>query len=146
MSSVYVFDFEDRIKVGYTTALKTRLIQIQCKLKKKAVRTFSVAAPVEVEALVHKALQPYRLRGEYYTCSFDIACAAVNAAKEAVPKPPEQDRPATVKFTKVMKKKLALQLDYIGKNQGRSRIKEIEQACREHVKRFERNMEEIEGT
>lgn len=73
MSRIYVFDFEDRVKVGYTTDLRTRRRQIQCILKKKAIRTFSVEAPLEVEKFVHKELEPYKINGEYYSCSFDIA-------------------------------------------------------------------------
>lgn len=49
-----------------------------------------------------------------------------------------------IKFTMVMDEKLAKQMTYIGKYYGRSRIKEIEWACREYVKDFEEKVGKIE--
>lgn len=41
------------------------------------------------------------------------------------------------KFTMVLPSELAQKMSYIAKYNGRSRIKEIEQACKDHVRRFE---------
>ncbi len=49
-----------------------------------------------------------------------------------------------VKFTMVMDKELARKLTYIGTYYGRSRIKEIEWACKEWVKKFEEEVDQIE--
>lgn len=49
-----------------------------------------------------------------------------------------------VKFTMVMDETLARKMSYIGKYYGRSRIKEIEWACREYVQAFEENIDKIE--
>lgn len=49
-----------------------------------------------------------------------------------------------VKFTMVMDKNLARKMSYIGKYYGRSRIKEIEWACKEWVKKFEETVDKIE--
>jgi hypothetical protein len=49
-----------------------------------------------------------------------------------------------VKFTMVMDKELAHKMSYIGKYFGRSRIKEIEWACKEYVRSFEDNVDKIE--
>lgn len=49
-----------------------------------------------------------------------------------------------VKFTMVMDKELAYKMSYIGKYYGRSRIKEIEWACKEWVKKFEETVDKIE--
>ena len=43
-----------------------------------------------------------------------------------------------LKFTMVMDKELAQKMTYIGKYSGRSRIKEIEQACKAWVTLFEK--------
>lgn len=48
------------------------------------------------------------------------------------------------KFTMVMDEKLAAQMSYIGAYYGRSRIKEIEWACREYIKQFEESVGPIE--
>lgn len=47
------------------------------------------------------------------------------------------------KFTMVLSAELAQKMSYIAKYNGRSRIKEIEQACKDYVRRFEENVEII---
>lgn len=49
-----------------------------------------------------------------------------------------------IKFTMVMDEELARKMTYIGKYYGRSRIKEIEWACKLWVKRFEEKVDKIE--
>lgn len=49
-----------------------------------------------------------------------------------------------VKFTMVLEEELARKMSYIGKYYGRSRIKEIEWACKEWVKKFEGEVGKIE--
>ena len=49
-----------------------------------------------------------------------------------------------LKFTMVMDEELARKMSYIGKYYGRSRIKEIEWACRQYIKEFEHTVGEIE--
>ena len=49
-----------------------------------------------------------------------------------------------IRFTMVIDKDLARKMSYIGKYYGRSRIKEIEWACKEWVKKFEEKVDKIE--
>lgn len=49
-----------------------------------------------------------------------------------------------IKFTMVMDPELAHKMSYIAKYYGRSRIKEIEWACKEWVKKFETEVDKIE--
>lgn len=49
-----------------------------------------------------------------------------------------------VKFTMVLDPEIAKKMSYIGKYYGRSRIKEIEWACREYINSFEENVSKIE--
>lgn len=147
MSCVYVFDFGDMVKVGYTTDLKTRKTSVQSVLKKKAIHVFSIPASIEVESLAHETLEPFRVRGEYYDCSFSDACSAVESAAETVKKRPlidETNENEKIKFTMVMPKDLAKKLDYTRMQYGRSRIKEIEWACKEYIARFELEIGKIE--
>lgn len=144
MSCVYVFDFGDIVKVGYTTDLNTRKISIQSNLKKKVLNTFSIPAPIEVESLAHKMLGSFRIRGEYYSCPFNIACEAVQSAMKVVDSNPKTyDNDKKIKFTMVISQDLAQKLDYIRMRYGRSRIKEIEWASKEWVKQFEQEYGEI---
>ena len=48
-----------------------------------------------------------------------------------------------VKFTMVMDEEVARKMSYIGKYYGRSRIKEIEWACKEHIQKFEETVDKI---
>ncbi len=142
MAYVYVFDFGDMVKVGYTSDLKTRQITIQSNLKKKAVNVFSVPGSRADEALAHEKLEPFRIRGEFYDCDFSKACAVVEAATNEPAN--QQEEVETAKFTMVMDEKLARQMTYIAKYYGRSRIKEIDWACRQYVKEFEEKVGKIE--
>lgn len=49
-----------------------------------------------------------------------------------------------LKFTMVMDEEIARKMSYIGKYYGRSRIKEIEWACKEYIQKFEKNVDRIE--
>lgn len=49
-----------------------------------------------------------------------------------------------LKFTMVMDKETAQKMSYIGKYYGRSRIKEIEWACRQYIQEFEKTVGKIE--
>ena len=49
-----------------------------------------------------------------------------------------------VKFTMVLDEDIAKKMSYIGKYYGRSRIKEIEWACREYINQFEKTVDRIE--
>lgn len=49
----------------------------------------------------------------------------------------------SVNFTMVMDPETAQKMSFIGKYYGRSRIKEIEWACKEHIRKFECEVGEI---
>lgn len=49
----------------------------------------------------------------------------------------------SIKFTMVMDEELARKLSYTGKYYGRSRIKEIEQVCRQYIRDWESKHGEI---
>lgn len=48
-----------------------------------------------------------------------------------------------LKFTMVMDEEIARKMSYIGKYYGRSRIKEIEWACKKHIQQFEEKVDQI---
>lgn len=49
-----------------------------------------------------------------------------------------------IKFTMVMNGEVARKMSYIGEYYGRSRIKEIEWACKQYIKDFETKVGKIE--
>lgn len=69
MEQVYIFDFENRIKVGYSTNVKKRLRTIELSSGQKAKNVFSVEAGKNVESLAHAWL-PNRLEGEFFACPY----------------------------------------------------------------------------
>lgn len=48
-----------------------------------------------------------------------------------------------VKFTMVLDEEIARKMSYIGKYYGRSRIKEIEWACKQYITDFEEKIDKI---
>lgn len=112
--------------------------------KEKALAVFSVPAPIEVESLAHKELAPFRIHGEYYNCPFTDACVAVESAAKIIKKQPKASTSRNVKFTMVISYDMAQKLDYIRARHGRSRIKEIEWACKQYVLEFEKKVDKIE--
>ena len=50
-----------------------------------------------------------------------------------------------VKFTMILDEETAKKMSYIGKYYGRSRIKEIEWACKQYIQSFENSVGKIEA-
>lgn len=137
MSCVYVFDFGNMVKVGYTTELRERKKSVQHATKKKIERTFAIPAKIDVEQLAHAQLGKCRIKGEYYRCSFDQACEVVKAAKEEL-----RDQSTTMprnipRYTLRVNQVLIDKLEYVARYNGRSKNKEIEMLIRQHIREFE---------
>lgn len=77
MSYVYVFDFGDMVKVGYSAHPLQRLYEVQRGNSLKAVRTLAVNVgdfAITVEREAHSRLSQYLVQGnEYFRCSFAVA-------------------------------------------------------------------------
>ena len=140
MSWVYVFDFGDMVKVGFTTDLKARRIQIQSDLKRKAVNVFAVPAPIEVESIAHEELAPYKVQGEYYSCPFSVACSAIKAAK----KEHSQSSNAETKFTLRLRSSIAKKIEYIADYYSRSNNQQISWLIKQCIMEFEHEHGKIE--
>lgn len=69
---VYIFDFGDKIKVGYSTNVKKRLRTIELSSGIEAIRTYSVAAGRPVEKALHSKLEN-RMLGEFFAFPFEQA-------------------------------------------------------------------------
>ena len=78
MEQVYIFDFGDKLKIGYSTNVLKRLSTIESASGAKAKQTFSVDGTRENEQAAHYYLREYRIRGEYFNCDFETAKKAVN--------------------------------------------------------------------
>lgn len=78
MEKVYIFDFGDKLKIGYSTNVLQRLSTIESASGVKAKQTFSVDGTREIEQAAHYYLREYRIRGEYFNCDFETARKAVN--------------------------------------------------------------------
>lgn len=72
MEQVYIFDFGDKIKAGYSKNVKKRLRTIELSSGVKAKQVYSVDGNRKIEQLLHACLNG-RLEGEFFACSFDKA-------------------------------------------------------------------------
>ena len=72
MDNVYIFDFGDKIKVGYTTDVKKRLRAIELSSGIKSKRIYSVHAGRKEEKFLHSLLNN-RLEGEFFAFPFSEA-------------------------------------------------------------------------
>lgn len=138
MAYVYVFDFGDMVKVGYTGCVQTRLNQIQYEIKTKAIRKFSVVGDKDLEQMVHNELKSYRQFGEWYSCSFDIAKDAVIRLSNSYIQSEANEAKAERAFTVRIYRESIQKLDCIAKANDRSRNSEINRAIKQYIAEYER--------
>lgn len=72
MEQVYIFDFGDKIKAGYSTNVQKRLRTIELSSGVEAKQVYSVQAGRAVEKELHKRLEN-RLVGEFFAFPFERA-------------------------------------------------------------------------
>lgn len=72
MEYVYIFDFGDKIKAGYSTCVEKRLRTIELSSGVKARQVYSVNAGRKEEKLLHSCLDN-RMEGEFFSVSYDEA-------------------------------------------------------------------------
>lgn len=146
MSYVYVLDFGDMVKVGYTKHPQDRVANLQSQLKRKAVQTFFVEGSIGVEQEVHRVLTPFRIEKEWYQCSFEYAKIAITDAVGSTWREYEyggglDNLPRyTLRINQIMLDKL----EYVARYNGRSKNKEIEMLIRQHIREFEKENGKIE--
>ncbi len=73
MEQVYVFDFGDKLKIGYSTNVPQRLITLENASGVKAKQIFSVDGTRQIEQAAHYYLRSFHVRGEYFNCDFETA-------------------------------------------------------------------------
>lgn len=76
MGNVYVIDFGTCIKVGLSDNINRRVHELEKSTGLTSLNVYSVRtkrATYLVEKLAHQALAPFRLDGEYFSCSFEYA-------------------------------------------------------------------------
>jgi len=81
---VYVFDFEDRIKIGKSDDVNRRLRALEYQTGQRVLRQYSIPANPTLEKEIHKTLAEYRLIGEYFSYPFE---EAVKLLDRMVPSP-----------------------------------------------------------
>ena len=72
MEQVYIIDFGDKIKAGYSTDVKKRVRTLELSSGVKARQIYSVDAGRSVERCLHSVLTN-RLEGEFFAFPFDRA-------------------------------------------------------------------------
>ena len=69
---VYIFDFGDKIKVGFSTDVQKRLRTIELSSGIKAKQFYAVDANTKIEHIVHSWLEN-RLEGEFFAFPYEQA-------------------------------------------------------------------------
>lgn len=80
MGNVYVINFGTCIKVGLSDNVNRRIHELEKSTGLTALDVYSVKtkrATYLVEKLAHQTLAPFRLDGEYFSCSFEFAKSAL---------------------------------------------------------------------
>lgn len=87
MDQVYIFDFGDKIKVGFSTRVKERLAEIEAASGGTVKQIYVVDAGKIVEQKTHARLRN-RLNGEYFAVPFLEAKAILDSVvKEEIENP-----------------------------------------------------------
>lgn len=94
MEQVYIFDFGDKIKAGYSTNVKKRLRTIELSSGLKARQVYCVQAGRKEEKLLHTWLKN-RLEGEFFAFPFvDAKEILEKIAQGEITNPPNKTVPA----------------------------------------------------
>lgn len=144
MEQVYIFDFGDKIKAGYSTNVKKRLRTIELSSGVKAKQIYSVEAGRPVEKLLHANLEN-RLLGEFFAFPFERAKEILDEIiKNYVPPvlPSKGDGGETMSI----EQKLKMALAYSGTSQAElaRRIGTTPSNLNQKVKRNTLTNEELE--
>lgn len=78
MEQVYIFDFGDKLKIGYSTNTKQRLGTIESASGAKVKRIYTIDGSRQTEQAAHYYLREYLIRGEYFNCDFETAKQALD--------------------------------------------------------------------
>lgn len=76
--NVYIFDFGDKIKAGYSTNVAKRQRTIELSSGVKALNVYSVVAGRNEEQILHSYLDN-RLEGEFFAFPFETAKAILSS-------------------------------------------------------------------
>ncbi len=144
MEQVYIFDFGDKIKAGYSTNVKKRLRTIELSAGVTAKRIYSVQAGRTVEKLLHRRLEN-RLLGEFFAFPFDRAKELLDeiVANYIPPVASVAQRRGDV-MTIEQKLKMALSYKGISQSELARRLQTTPQNLSQKVKRNTLTKEEME--
>lgn len=91
MGFVYVADFGDKVKVGFSDNVERRIRQLETGSGNLVVQRFSQQGTKQKEQAVHQKLKGYKIVGEYYSVKFEDAVTIVKNTAD----PPIQDTAQT---------------------------------------------------
>lgn len=73
MEYVYVADFGDKVKIGYSTSVKNRIKQLESITKKKVKELYYEKAERPIETALHSYFSKFRITGEWFSVPFSDA-------------------------------------------------------------------------
>lgn len=78
MEQVYIFDFGDKLKIGYSTNVNQRLSTIESASGAKVKQTYAINGTRKIEQAALYYLWKYHIHGEYFSCDFETAKQALD--------------------------------------------------------------------
>jgi hypothetical protein len=78
-NNVYVIDFGNKIKIGQSISVKSRIRNIENMSGCRAVGHFSIETDGRYETLMHKLLSEFRGVGEYFEYPFEYAVSLLKS-------------------------------------------------------------------
>lgn len=92
---VYIIQFSNRIKIGYTKNIRNRFNSLQNGSGEKIYNSFYVYGNEALEKQMHTIFQKDRIMGEYFNTYFDVA---INTLKSLVQKKDLKINPIIKKY------------------------------------------------
>lgn len=92
---VYILQFSDKIKIGYTQNIKQRFAALQTGSGEKILNSYYVYGTRQIEKQMHNIFYNDRTIGEYFTISFD---KAVKTLKSITTKSEQKIHPLIEKY------------------------------------------------
>lgn len=88
MDSIYVLDFGDKVKIGFSNDVNRRIRQIETGSANEVRQKFTLQGTKQKELVIHQKLKSRQIIGEYYSIPFEDAVRAVIDT----PEPPKSER------------------------------------------------------
>lgn len=101
MEYVYVLEFPDCVKIGYSTRIDSRIKQVESTVGHKATNAYYRVATRDTETAMHGFFKSRRISGEFFAIPFN---EAKKALRDMVRNPDRYKLPKKRQYTEAQRK------------------------------------------